>query len=263
MKRDYILELNMGPLATDFSINGVPLLRHRVPRDSNYSELLNPWLVRGTNQVELTVDILAINPDWPPQHAAYAQDATRHKVSATITAAGVTPLWEGRFPADQVQGNILPLTVASRTFSVDDDLPAWAWLGRPVQPYSPQIERDLFAAFMENYTAFLKRDVSRLMALGAVRYREFATAFREPVDAYTAASEKDWRAVFEEHEPRAWPKMTSPDDLVFTPCWNGALYRINPLNGVSPLTTIPSKSGMVVEFDVYLGNVNGSWTWVR
>ena len=265
MKINYCLNLESSGLKVDFSLNDVPLFRRHSPRPAKYSNLMNPWLHRGDNFIHLKFESFEAAEDLPPELKALAQDEKKRKLDVDLTDLDSgKSIWKFQYPAANIH-RALPFELPPNEgiVRVGEGVEKWSWEQPSPPELTPLLEQDLFDAFLAIYRAFTERDAPALMSLGKTRNQETAVSLGMAPPAYEADCLKDWNATFADHAPALLPQVKGPHDLLFEPCWKKCLYRVTTLDELPPLATQRDSTGMKMSFDVYLGQVNGKWVWVR
>lgn len=265
MKQLHILEVGAGSVAVDLRVNDVPLLTQRNPLGTKFSEVIDPWLQPGENQIEMVVDVLPPNPRWNPAQLAAVDDVNRRQVRARIGQGEGANIWSVVYESIDPATWELPIRLPKekQVFGAPDDLPKWAWASASAELHTPELEGELFRAFIPIYRSFQSRNAGALLELATHRCRELAMALGEEIDPYRDACRRDWEQTLSSSQPKPWPKLDGPEDVLFERCWGGCLYEIKTLGRAKALSTLPNEDRLVSAYDVFLGKINGSWSWVR
>lgn len=226
----------------------------------NDSAIVNPWVVTGANTLTVYLDKPAVRFAVPaPEYRIVVQ-------TTGVNRAG-TPILQYTWPNAQQPADNLPAENPESVRSFELTIPGlgpWAWTRSPAVPLNHATERALVDAFQPIYAAFSAKDTSAIVRLASLRDSECAKAWGTPESQYRTQVQADWDNTFS--SPGFSPVLIDPFDrgsFLFHGCWQNRVYQLTTLSGEPPLATNPDADGLILGYDVYLGYVNGAWTWVR
>ncbi len=248
-----VLETRVEQVGWEVIFNGGLVQRNFTQAARTDAHKLNPWLVEGTNQLEVAVVPLPGRLDF--------DETARLELAVFQGAHGRHPGEAGKLFDFQWRYRDQPVTagqvVCEQTLSIDQSHGRWVW--QDSQPFTSS-DRPAIAALLSKYRQTLvNRDFAALSALTQQRDQELATAYDVSLAEVVETEKVAVQGVFGADDWRVEP--LEPDQLQFWPRAGDRLVEVT--HGARQPAIRAFAGGDEIEFHVTVANLNGGWTIIR
>lgn len=251
----YVIAVESGSLNFQVRLNDVPVKRMLEGRSGTSQTNVNPWIVEGTNTLEISLGLPA--GDGPEARTDFQLRlfGAEHGRVPEPEEALIEFIWDA---AAQPLGETMT-TVFTKEFLPEISFGRWRWQDSPPAPLTESDRQELVQLIREVHRVFKEKDAGGLTELMKLVSEEMARAMDIEEEELVTGQRQIFSNLFASDGWQIDPLEESA--LVFNPLAGGRLVEVTRPGGQPFLTGTTGEGQYASKF--MFGRVAGAWQILR
>ena len=255
----YVIEIESHLLNFQILLNDIPVKQALDGRSVNSETNVNPWIVEGTNVVEIR---LGLPSDSAP--GAEADNSGSFQFRLIGDEHGREPVPGSTLIEYHCDAAAQPLgeplsTVIIKEFQAERSFGRWRWQDSPPGPLTESDKQEIVQLIRKIHRTLSDKDVSSLNGLLKFNSEEMSRAMDIEEEMLVMGQSEFFSSLFESDGWQIEPLEESA--LVFEPVAGGRLVKVTQAGG-QPLLRGKSSDGQYASSFMF-GRVAGAWHILR